>query len=47
MVYLGLTQKRVLLLYENEKEAMTFAREHPLEKVVMFENDDGNYDSMM
>lgn len=47
ILVLGFCQKRVLFLFENEKEAMLFAKEHPNEKVVMFENDDGNYDSVM
>ncbi len=47
ILILGFAQRRVLFLYENEKEAITFAMEHPDEKVIMFECDDGNYDSMM
>ena len=47
ILILGFVQKRVLFLYENEREAMTFARQHPDEKVMMIEHDDGNYDSMM
>lgn len=47
IVVLGFAQKRVLFLYEQEKDAMTFAREHPDEKVIMFENDDGMYDTVI
>lgn len=41
----GHFQKAVLFVYEDEKIAMDFARNHPDECVVMFHNDDGNYDS--
>ena len=43
--FLGHYQKSVLFLYEEEKIATDYAKEHPNAKVVMFQNDDGNYDS--
>ncbi len=42
---LGHVEKNVIFLYEDEKVALDYAMQHPDAKVVMFENDDGNYDS--
>ncbi len=41
----GFIQHSVLFLYEEEIVAMNYAREHPDSTVVMFQMDDGNYDS--
>lgn len=45
VVLLGYIHGSVLFLYEDEKIAMDYARNHTDEKVVMFQKDDGNYDS--
>ncbi len=45
VLILGFVQKNVQFLYENERVLIEYARQHPDAKVVMFNNDDGNYDS--
>lgn len=42
---LGHIQKNVLFLYEDEAVVLDYARQHPDALVVMFENNDGDYDS--
>ena len=45
VLLLGYVEKNVLFLYEGEKVATTYAKEHPDAKVVMFQADNGMYDS--
>lgn len=45
ILILGHAQKNVIFLYENDKVATDYALEHPDAKVVMFQKDDGMYDS--
>lgn len=41
----GFAQKQVLFVYEDEKAALDYADEHPDAKVVVFQLDNGMYDS--
>lgn len=43
----GHCQKNVLYLYEEEKVAKEYAADNPGSKVVVFQNDDGMYDSLI
>lgn len=45
LLVLGHVQQNVLFLYEDEIVAITYAKNHPDAKVVMFQKDDGMYDS--
>lgn len=47
MLISGYAQKSVLFLYEDEKMVTDYARLHPDEKVIMFQMDDGMYDTMI
>lgn len=45
LLLLGHVEKNVLFLFEDDIVATNYAKNHPEAKVVMFHNDDGNYDS--
>ena len=47
ILILGHCQKNVLYLYEEEKAAKEYAADNPDSKVVVFQNDDGMYDTLI
>lgn len=47
VILLGFVTKSVLFVYEDERIATKYAEDHPDSKVIIYQNDDGNYDSRM